>query len=76
MRIGDDVVRFYSEGAIIKQLPPSMAFETEPKVLGSMPKGWQLIPEFSTAADGRNIARIDIQTEQVKSPGRYCATEV
>jgi alpha-glucosidase len=59
--LDEGVVRFYAEGAKPEQLPPSLALETEPKVLGSAPKSWTLVPDYTVAQDGRQTARIDIQ---------------
>ncbi len=59
--IGDGIVRFYADGTIPEQLPPSLALENEPKVLGSMPKSWELVPDFALSEDGRHSVRINIE---------------
>ena len=59
--LGEGIVRFYAEGAIPENLPPSMALENKQKVLGTAPESWKLVPDFNLAEDGRYIARIDIK---------------
>jgi alpha-glucosidase len=59
--LDEGVVRFYAEGARPEQLPPSLALETQPKVLGSAPKNWTLTPDFTVDKDGRYAVRVDIQ---------------
>ena len=59
--LGEGIVRFYAEGVIPENLPPSMALENRPKVLGTAPESWKLVPDFNLAEDGRHIARIDIK---------------
>ncbi|MBN1456772.1 MAG: hypothetical protein JW912_02855, partial [Sedimentisphaerales bacterium] len=59
--IGDGVVRFYAEGTVPAQLAPSPALEEEPKVLGSMPRSWKVVPKFSLAKDGRHVVNVGIE---------------
>lgn len=58
---GEGVVRFYADEATASQLPPSLALESEPKVLGSAPASWKLVPDYSLSEDGRYTTRIDIE---------------
>lgn len=60
-RLDKGVIRFYAEGVNPRKLPPSMSLETEPKVKGSAPKSWPLVPDFSVAQDGRQMVRVDIE---------------
>jgi len=58
--LGDGIVRFYAPSVEPKQLPPSMALESEPKVLGPVPASWSLMPLFDVVTDGRHTAQIKI----------------
>jgi len=60
--LGDRIARFYAPSVEPNQLPPSMALEREPKVLGPAPASWSLVPSFDVTADGRHIARVDIDS--------------
>lgn len=58
--LGNGIARFYASGVELNQLPPSMALEHQPVVLGSVPRSFQPMPSFESAVDGRRTVKIKI----------------
>ncbi len=44
--LGVDVTRYYPEGVVLAELPPSMSMDIEPVVLGPAPEPWTVQPYF------------------------------
>ena len=60
--LGDGIARFYEPNVIVKDLPPSMSLEREPKVIGQVRAAWTLAPQFGMDKNGRHTAIIKIES--------------
>ena len=56
--VGNGIAKFIPEGFDAKKVP-SFAIEKEPREKGSLPAGWNLIPEFSNT-DGKANASLNV----------------
>jgi alpha-glucosidase len=60
--LGEGIARFYEPNVTIKDLPPSMSLEGEPKVIGQVPAGWILRPQFGMEKNGQHTTTIKIES--------------